>query len=186
LSVNSGLACGPAGGCFWSCAFFSFSSMRGNKDGPYGVPDWTSWVTFPINRQPSTLGRFNAFCCPGIGSWRRSNWRRSRLQPNTIAVLRIELEDIKPLIWRRVAVPTSMNVKSVHDVIQAVMGWLDCHLWEFEADGRKYSLLISNDPWNELITDAASTALSSLVRRWRRQTIGRGGRGSAGSAPPPG
>jgi hypothetical protein len=28
---------------------------------------------------------------------------------NDIAVLRIELEDIEPLIWRRVAVRTSMN-----------------------------------------------------------------------------
>ena len=68
---------------------------------------------------------------------------------NAVAVLRIELEDIKPLIWRRVAVPTSMNLKAVHGVIQAVMGWLDCHLWQFEAKRRKYSLLISNDPdWN--------------------------------------
>ncbi|MCX7310244.1 MAG: plasmid pRiA4b ORF-3 family protein [Alphaproteobacteria bacterium] len=83
---------------------------------------------------------------------------------NAIAILRIELEDIKPLIWRRVAVPTAMNLKSVHGVIQAVMGWLDCHLWQFEASGRKYSLLIPNDSeWNERITDAATTTLSSLV-----------------------
>ena len=46
-----------------------------------------------------------------------------------IALLRIELEDIEPLIWRRVAVPTSMSLKAVHNVIQAAMGWLDNHLW---------------------------------------------------------
>jgi hypothetical protein len=28
-----------------------------------------------------------------------------------IAILRIELEDIEPLIWRRVAVRTSLNLK---------------------------------------------------------------------------
>ena len=57
-----------------------------------------------------------------------------------------------------------MNLKAVHSVIQAAMGWLDCHLWEFEANGRKYSLLIPNDPdWNERITDAATTKLSSLM-----------------------
>ena len=83
---------------------------------------------------------------------------------NTVAILRIELEGIEPLIWRRVAVPTSMSLKDVHGVIQAVMGWLDCHLWQFEANERKYSLLISNDPdWNERITDAATTKLSSLI-----------------------
>ena len=56
---------------------------------------------------------------------------------NTIAVLRIELESIEPLIWRRVAVSTSMNLNAVHGVIQAVMGWLGCHLWEFKAKERK-------------------------------------------------
>jgi Plasmid pRiA4b ORF-3-like protein len=61
--------------------------------------------------------------------------------PEEIAVLRIELEDIEPLIWRRVAVRTSMNLKALHRIIQAVMGWLDYHLWEFEANERKYSLL---------------------------------------------
>jgi hypothetical protein len=34
--------------------------------------------------------------------------------PDNIAVLRIELEDIEPLIWRRVAVPASMNLKALH------------------------------------------------------------------------
>jgi hypothetical protein len=83
---------------------------------------------------------------------------------DAIAILRVELEDIEPLIWRRVAVPTAMNLKAVHGVIQAAMGWLDYHLWEFEANERKYSLLIPNDPdWNERITNAATTKLSSLV-----------------------
>jgi len=84
--------------------------------------------------------------------------------PDNIAILRIELEDIDPLIWRRVAVRTSMNLKAVHRVIQAGMGWLDCHLWEFAANGRKYSILVPNDAdWNERIKDAAKTKLSALL-----------------------
>jgi Plasmid pRiA4b ORF-3-like protein len=81
-----------------------------------------------------------------------------------IAILRIELEDIEPLIWRRIAVRTSMNLKAVHRVIQAAMGWLDCHLWEFTANERKYSVLIPNDPdWNARINNAATTKLSALL-----------------------
>ncbi len=64
---------------------------------------------------------------------------------DNIAILCIELEDIDPLIWRRVAVRSSMNLKAVHRVIQA-MGWLDYHLWEFTADGTKYGMLLPNDP----------------------------------------
>jgi hypothetical protein len=83
---------------------------------------------------------------------------------NAIAVLRIELEDIEPLIWRRVAAPTSISLKDLHGVIQAVMGWDDCHLWEFVAQGRKYGLRIPNDPdWNQRISNAVTTRLSSLV-----------------------
>jgi hypothetical protein len=83
---------------------------------------------------------------------------------HAIAVLRIELQDIEPLIWRRVAVPTWMRLKTLHGVIQAVMGWLDCHLWQFEANRRKYSLRIPGEhDWNQRITDAAKTKLSSLI-----------------------
>ena len=44
--------------------------------------------------------------------------------PDDMAILRIELEDIEPLIWRRVAVPVSMNLEVVHSVIQAAVRWL--------------------------------------------------------------
>lgn len=83
---------------------------------------------------------------------------------DAIAILRIELEDIEPLIWRRVAVPASMNLKAIHSVIQTAMGWLDYHLWEFTANGSKYGILIPNDPdWNERTENAAVTKLSALL-----------------------
>ena len=50
-----------------------------------------------------------------------------------IVILRIELEGIEPLIWRRVAVRTVMSLSELHRVIQVVMGWRNCHLWQFEA-----------------------------------------------------
>ena len=81
-----------------------------------------------------------------------------------IANLRIELEDIEPLIWRRVAVRTSVNLKTLHSVIQATMGRLDYHLWEFEANDRKYSMLIPDDPdWNKRTNNAATTKLSAVL-----------------------
>jgi hypothetical protein len=85
--------------------------------------------------------------------------------PDDIAILRIELEHIEPLIWRRVAVRTSINLKALHSVIQAAMGWLDYHLWEFAAGERKYGMLLPNDPdWNERIENAATTKLSTLLK----------------------
>jgi hypothetical protein len=83
---------------------------------------------------------------------------------DAIAVLRIEIAYIEPLIWRRIAVPTSMNLKALHKVIQAAMGWLDYHLWEFTVDERRYGIPIPDDPdWNRRIDNAASTKLSALL-----------------------
>jgi hypothetical protein len=86
----------------------------------------------------------------------------TNLTDSTVAVLRIELKDIEPLIWRRVVVPTSMNLKWIHSVIQAAMGWLDIHLWEFRANERKFGMRIPNDPDNR-INNAATVKLSALL-----------------------
>ena len=57
-----------------------------------------------------------------------------------------------------------MNLKAVHTVIQAAMGWLDYHLWEFATGESRYGMLLPNDPdWNERIKDAARTKLSALL-----------------------
>lgn len=54
--------------------------------------------------------------------------------------LRIELAWIKPTIWRRVVVPETITLPKLHQVIQAVMGWHDCHLHEFEIAGERYGI----------------------------------------------
>ena len=64
---------------------------------------------------------------------------------NEIATVRIELRDTDPLIWREVEVPTSITLKVLHDVIQAVMGWFDYHLWEFTIGKQRYGLPMDQD-----------------------------------------
>jgi hypothetical protein len=74
------------------------------------------------------------------------------------------------LIWRRVAVNTTLSLMDLHRVIQAAMGWLDSHLCEFEASGRRYAMRLASEPeWNERYEDAETatfeTILHSSVRR---------------------
>ncbi|RPI67670.1 MAG: plasmid pRiA4b ORF-3 family protein [Ignavibacteriae bacterium] len=52
--------------------------------------------------------------------------------------LRIELDGIRPVIWRTVMVPVNITLRRLHDVIQAAMGWDDCHLHTFKVRGREY------------------------------------------------
>jgi Plasmid pRiA4b ORF-3-like protein len=79
---------------------------------------------------------------------------------DTIATLRIEIKYIEPLIWRRVAARTSMNLKALHTVIQATVGWLDYHLWEFVVDERKYGF---PDPDRPHVKNGATTQLAAIL-----------------------
>jgi len=51
---------------------------------------------------------------------------------NAIYTLRIELEHITPLVWRRIAIPGSATFWDLHVAIQDAMGWNDSHLHQFE------------------------------------------------------
>ena len=54
-------------------------------------------------------------------------------------LLKIQLLDIEPAIWRRFAVPASITLDRLHDVIQIIMGWTDSHLHEFTIGKKRYT-----------------------------------------------
>lgn len=54
-------------------------------------------------------------------------------------LLKIQLLDIEPAIWRRFVVPASITLDRLHDVIQIVMGWTDSHLHEFTIGKKRYT-----------------------------------------------
>ncbi|MBV4553838.1 plasmid pRiA4b ORF-3 family protein [Pseudomonas sp. SWRI102] len=64
----------------------------------------------------------------------------SVIKPDQVLILHIEFKWIKPSIWRRVAVPENITLSKLHQVIQAVFGWSDTHLHEFEIDGESYGV----------------------------------------------
>jgi hypothetical protein len=51
---------------------------------------------------------------------------------------KISLNDVSPPIWRRIQVPESYTFWDLHVAIQDAMGWLDCHLHQFEVINPKY------------------------------------------------
>jgi len=52
-------------------------------------------------------------------------------------VLKITLKGSQPPIWRRIIVSSTISAAELHDVIQAVMGWENCHLYTFEPAPRR-------------------------------------------------
>jgi hypothetical protein len=64
---------------------------------------------------------------------------RQTTKPTTYQ-LRITLLGIDPPIWRRIQVTSTFPLASLHDSIQAVMGWTDSHLHGFEKDGKHWGV----------------------------------------------
>jgi hypothetical protein len=58
----------------------------------------------------------------------------------SIYELKITLLDIVPAIWRRIQVPSTIPLCCLHDALQAVFGWTDSHLHQFEKDGKYWGV----------------------------------------------
>lgn len=54
--------------------------------------------------------------------------------------LHVELEDIEPIIWRRILVPAKITLPKLHHLLQLVMGWTDSHLHSFEIGDRTFGM----------------------------------------------
>ena len=55
------------------------------------------------------------------------------MSADTIARLKITLDDVKPAVLRRIEVPFSIRLDQLHLAIQAAMGWTNSHLYEIRA-----------------------------------------------------
>ena len=62
---------------------------------------------------------------------------KSRSKPDAAPVaMRVELQDISPLIWRRIVVSNQSTLASLHNYLQWVFGWQDTHAHEFRVGRR--------------------------------------------------
>lgn len=57
--------------------------------------------------------------------------------PNAVQ-LHVSIDEIEPLIWRRLVLPADWNLEQLHLVIQAAFNWWNYHLHEFQIGGLKY------------------------------------------------
>src|SRR3546814_1203414 len=75
-----------------------------------------------------------------------------------IARIRITLEDLKPAIWRRVELPVTNSLKTLHLAIQACMLFENYHLFRFDIGDAAYGIRFDDD---DFMIDRKSTRLNS-------------------------
>ncbi len=81
----------------------------------------------------------------------------------TIYQLKITLRDIRPPIWRRVQVESSTTLSQLHLIIQAAMGWYNCHLHSFSIQGIEYGNPEPN--YGLELRDENKAKLGSLIKQ---------------------
>lgn len=81
--------------------------------------------------------------------------------------LRITLEGIDPPVWRQIVVPSGLSLAALHEVLQVVIGWEDCHLHCFEIAGATYGADDGED-WGTTILDERRHRLDHLVASGER------------------
>ncbi len=87
----------------------------------------------------------------------------SKTTEQTIYQLKITLRDIRPPIWRRVQVESSTILSRLHLIIQAAMGWYNCHLHSFSIQGIEYGNPEPN--YGLELRDENKAKLSSLIKQ---------------------
>ncbi len=66
--------------------------------------------------------------------------------PSRVYQMRIYLKGTRPRIWRRFVVSPETRLDHLHQIVQIVMGWRDCHLHMFVAGKRRFQL---PSPWDD-------------------------------------
>ena len=58
--------------------------------------------------------------------------------------LKITLLSVEPTIWRGLQVPSTIPLCCLHDALQAVLGWTDSHLHQFEKEGKYWGVPVDD------------------------------------------
>jgi Plasmid pRiA4b ORF-3-like protein len=82
---------------------------------------------------------------------------------DTIARLKITLDDVKPAVLRRIEVPFDIRLDRLHLTIQASMGWTNSHLYEIRARDVGWSTPDPEIDWNGDFLDAQKARLDAML-----------------------
>ena len=77
--------------------------------------------------------------------------------------LKVAMNSIEPIIWRRILVNGDINLYKLHKVLQAVMGWEDYHLHIFNVDDVTYAIPSPEDPWPRETKNEKRARLNDVV-----------------------
>jgi hypothetical protein len=89
----------------------------------------------------------------------------------SIVRLKITLDDVEPVVMRRLTVRFGIRLDRLHMVLQAAMGWTNSHLWEFRAGGTGWGPRDPDGDFGDGPHDAAKATLLGVLSDVGGKTI---------------
>ncbi len=93
------------------------------------------------------------------------------MSADTIARLKITLDDVKPAVLRRIEVPFDIRLDRLHLAIQAAMGWTNSHLYEIRAGDVGWSTPYPESDWADDFLDARKARLGDVLEDVGTKTL---------------
>jgi len=93
------------------------------------------------------------------------------MSADTIARLKITLDDVKPAVLRRIEVPFDIRLDRLHLAIQAAMGWTNSHLYEIRAGDVGWSTPYPESDWADDFLDARKAHLGDVLEDVGTKTL---------------
>jgi hypothetical protein len=91
------------------------------------------------------------------------------MSPETIARIKVTLNDVEPEVLRRIEVPFDIRLDRLHLTIQAAMGWTNTHLYEIR--GRDVGWGIPDPDWGGSPLDARKARLDDVLEDLDTKTL---------------
>ncbi len=76
------------------------------------------------------------------------------------------LQDVDPVVWRRLLVPGAVRLTKLHDMLNVAMGWTDSHLHQFRVGDALYGMHL--DDWADDEIDEKEMTVLQALRKERR------------------
>src|SRR5271157_4514977 len=94
--------------------------------------------------------------------------RQAIHKSGAIYQFKVTLRESHPPIWRRIQVP-DCTLGELHEVLQVLMGWEDCHLHQFIVRGEYYGPLDPEDrEWHMEKGDEEGIPISQVAKTGRK------------------
>ena len=88
----------------------------------------------------------------------------AKKEDNALYLVKIQLKDAKPPIWRRLVVPRTITLEQFDEIVKDTMGWAGYHLSMFEVGNKQYKEYDEDDDfWDEDCLDYSKYRLCDVL-----------------------